>query len=406
MDQRLQRAIQTPRIQNQAQELVRLSLRALDDLRMLDESLYERFVATRDAPSDREAAADGLQKLWETTFGGLRQLLWFIRSLATDVKGVEPDPPADEDFDFGDFEAKAPKEDDLALGSADLLDFLEQIDVQENQDDAARWAKVIERVGSIEYGLTSQQNEAIDRMKVALSTGEIGHALGVLDDTQSSASEGVHALVTTVYEAFLPDINPTTVVPGYLTALGRALLVRRGVAELAATLAPHNDKLQGTNAGAYEPALETVRQTLKQYVGSVVCRAMRPADRWQMVEFERELADQPTSVARLTTEGLVKYLDSLGSINQREVLVMHDRRTLDTMRDAVANARQLIDLSPRAAAEMMDRAYQAAQRLKGRSPITDDLVRALELKSPHAANPGDGISFLEGLEGVLAAAGG
>jgi hypothetical protein len=244
-------------------------------------------------------------------------------------------------------------------------------------------------------------------LKVALSTGEVGHALGVLDDSQSSASEGVHALVTAVYETFVPDVNPTTVVPGYLTALGRALLVRRGVAELASNLGPYNERLQASDASAYEPALAAVRATVHSYVGSVVCRAMRPADRWQMVEFERQLADEPTSAARMTTEGLVKYLDSLGSINQREVLVMHDRRTLETMRDAVSNARQLVDLSPRAAIEMMDRAYQAAQRLKGRSPVTDQLVARLERYAPQStSNPGDTTKFLEGLEGVLAAAGG
>ena len=163
---------------------------------------------------------------------------------ASEVKGGEPDPPADDELDFGEMAEPKPKEDDLALGSADLLDFLEQIDEQEHEDDAKRWDKVIERVRSIEYGLTSQQNEASERLKVALSTGEIGHALGVLDDTQSSASEGVHALVTAVYDAFVPDVNPTTVVPGYLTSLGRALLVRRGVAELATNLAPFNDQLQ------------------------------------------------------------------------------------------------------------------------------------------------------------------
>ncbi len=292
------------------------------------------------------------------------------------------------------------------LGNADLLDFIEQIDEQVHEGDSERWAKVLERVGSIEYGLTSQQNEAMERLNVALSTAEIGSALGVLDDTQSSASEGVHALVTAVYEAFVPDTNPTTVVPGYLTSLGRALLVRRGVAELAANLAPYNDQLQAPAPAAHAPALAAVRATLQSYVHSVVCRAMRPADRWQMVEFERELATEPLPAARLTTEGLVKYLDSLGSINQREVLVMHDRRTLETMRDAVANARQLIDLSPRAAVEMMDRAYQAAQRLKGRSPVTDRLVLELERYAPHSSKPGEGMEFLEGLEGVLAAAGG
>jgi len=416
VDARLQRAIQTPRIQNQAWELVSLAQRALDDLRQLDDSLYERFVATRDAPVDQKTAAESLEKLWDTTFSGLRQLLWACRSMV-DLQGanIDGESPAktngdpvvsDDELDFGEMAEPKPKEDDLALGSADLLDFLEQIDEQEHEDDAKRWDKVIERVTSIEYGLTSQQNEAKERLKVALSTGEIGHALGVLDDTQSSASEGVHALVTAVYDAFVPDVNPTTVVPGYLTALGRALLVRRGVAELATNLAPFNDQLQAGDPATHEAALAAVRATLRAYVGSVVCRAMRPADRWQMVEFERQLQSEPVSVARLTSEGLVKYLDSLGSINQREVLVMHDRRTLDTMREAVANARQLMDLSPRAAVEMIDRAYQAAQRLKGRSPLTDKLVGDLENHSPHSANPNEAVSFLEGLEGVLAAAGG
>jgi hypothetical protein len=420
VDARLQRAIQTPRIQTQAWELVSLAQRALDDLRQLDEGLYERFVATRDAPMDRQDAAESLEKLWDTTFSGLSRLLWTCRSMV-ELQAAGPDGEgvtaaasrdqtgpvvSDDELDFGEHTEPLPKEDDLALGSADLLDFLEQIDEQEHEDDAKRWDKVIERVGSIEYGLTSQQNEARERLKVALSTGEIGHALAVLDDTQSSASEGVHALVTSVYDAFVPDVNPTTVVPGYLTALGRALLVRRGVAELATNLAPFNDQLQAGDPATHAAALSAVRATVHGYVGSVVCRAMRPADRWQMVEFERQLQTEPPSVARLTSEGLVKYLDSLGSINQREVLVMHDRRTIETMRDAVSNARQLMDLSPRAAVEMMDRAYQAAQRLKGRSPVTDKLVADLEKHSPHSANPSEALAFLGGLEGVLAAAGG
>ena len=322
MDARLQRAIQTPRIQNQAWELVSLAQRALDDLRQLDDSLYERFVATRDAPADPKTAAESLEDLWDTTFSGLRQLLWTCRSMVelqrTDLEGdarsTDANPVVtDDELDFGELTEPPAKEDDLALGSADLLDFLEQIDEQEHEDDSKRWDKVIERVASIEYGLTSQQNEAKDRLKVALSTGEIGHALGVLDDTQSSASEGVHALVTAVYDAFVPDVNPTTVVPGYLTALGRALLVRRGVAELATNLAPFNDQLQAGDPSTYEAALSAVRATLQAYVGSVVCRAMRPADRWQMVEFERQLRTEPPAVARLTSEGLVKYLDSLGS---------------------------------------------------------------------------------------------
>ncbi len=99
LDPRLQSAIATPKIQGQAGDLVRLALKALDDLKQLDEGLYERFVATRKAPNDPAAAAAGLRKLWAQTFRGLLELLEFCRSLEGDAKKREPD--VEPSFDFG-----------------------------------------------------------------------------------------------------------------------------------------------------------------------------------------------------------------------------------------------------------------------------------------------------------------
>jgi len=144
---------------------------------------------------------------------------------------------------------------------------------------------------------------------------------------------------------------------------------------------------------------------MQQFVSSVVCRAMRAADRWQMVEFEQDLQNQPLAGARLTSEGLAKYLESLGSINQREVLLLHDQRTLEEMRESLATARGLVDISPRTAIEMIERAYQAAQRLRGRNPTTDRLLVQLEkYAAPITANPEETTKLLERLEAVLASA--
>lgn len=409
LDPRLQKAIGTPRIQSHVGELIQLALRALDDLKRLDESLYQQFVASRDAPDATTQAAANLRRLWDDTFRGLLALMSFCRTFDTDRDAATTSSAPDaESFDFGDFEAGAAPaaEPELALGAGDIGDLLEGIDEHVNEGDAERWSKVLEKVLSIEYGLRSQYTDMRARMAVALEGGQVSQVLGILDDMQSSASEGVHALVTGVYEAFVPDANPATIVPGYLTALGRALLVRRGLAELAATVGQHNDALQDRDTSRHEQALALLRDTLKAFVSSVVCRAMRAADRWQMVEFERELASQPLAAARLTSEGLAKYLDSLGSINQREVLVLHDQRTLEQMREALSNARQLLDLSPRTANDMLDQAYQAAQRLRGRHPATDHLVIQLERYAPTSSNPADRVTFLERLEALLAAAGG
>ena len=406
MDPRLQRAISTPRIQQQAGELVDRSLRALEDLRQLDENLYERFLETRKSPEGPDEAANRIRKLWDETFRGLLGLLDFCKSITGEPPAADSNPDAGFD-EFGDFGESAPvlsAREQLDLGSVDISSVLEVFNEKE-RDDAERYKPVLEKVSSIEYGLRSQVNEAVERREVALSSGEMNQVLGLLDDTTSTASEAVHAIVAAVYEEFLPDISPTSVVPGYLTSLGRALLVRRGLADLAIKLAPHNEILQGKHPDEHPHALTAVRTVMRQFVGSVVCRAMRAADRWQMVEFERDLAGQALGAARNTSEGLVKYVESLSSVNQREVLVLHDQRTIVEMRDALARARQLVDLSPRASREEMERAYQAAQRLRGRHPNTDALIIQLERYSAVATGSTDAVKFLERLEAVLEAAG-
>jgi hypothetical protein len=407
VDPRLLRAISTPKIQQQASELVKLALTALDDLRQLDESLYERFLETKKNPEEPAAASLRMRKLWDDTFRGLRELLRYAKTVLAERQSKRPATEVPDAFDFGDFAEPAPAQEEgkLDLGSADFGDLLEGLGGEGEKSEADRWSGVLEKLSSIEYGLSSQLSEASERLDVALEAGEMNQVLGLLDDTQSSTSEGVHAIVSAIYEEFLPDTNAATVVPGYLTSLGRALLVRRGLADIATKLTDHNNVLQGEKTEEHAAALAAIKQWMKSFVSSVVCRAMRAADRWQMVEFERELSEQPLSVARLTSEGLVKYIDSLASINQREVLVLHDQRTLEEMRESVSNARQLLDLSPATSREMMDRAYQAAQRLRGRHPATDQLIIQLERYSPTSSAPSESVKFLESLEAVLSAAG-
>ena len=66
---------------NQAGELVRLALTALEDLKQLDESLYERYLQTRQAPENAEAAERRMRRLWDDTFRGLRELLQYVTPL-------------------------------------------------------------------------------------------------------------------------------------------------------------------------------------------------------------------------------------------------------------------------------------------------------------------------------------
>ena len=408
VDPRLLRAIRTPAIQQQAVELVRLALDALMDMRNLDDSLYDQFLATRERPEDA-AAAGGLSRLWDDTFRGLRALLaWCRHVVENKPRAAAPAREASDGFDDLDFGEEAAPEELFDPGTADISGVLEGIDGlgTAKQSDTDRWAQVVDKMGAIEYGLRSQQEDGRQRMEVALAAGKTRQVLGLLDDTQSAASEGVHALVTAVYDAFVPQTDPATLVPGYLTTLGRALLVRRGIAELAERLGPLNEAIQGSDEGAQADALHEVREAMRLFVGSAVCRAMRPADRWQVVQFEQQLARDPLPRARQTCEGLAKYLESLSSVNQREVLILHDQRKIEAIRALLADARQLLDLSPKTAFEMLTKAEETAHALRGRSPALDRLLDVLMEDAVIQGPPRDGRVWLGRLERVLTAAGG
>jgi hypothetical protein len=187
----------------------------------------------------------------------------------------------------------------------------------------------------------------------------------------------VFAVLSAVCETFAPGIDSATLAPGHLTTLQRALLVRRGLADLARALAEPHERLQRDEGAAGAAALAQVRQTLTAFLAGEPFSMMRPADRWQLANFEKRLAVQSLSAARMTDEGLSKYLESLSGINHREVLVLHDRRMAAELREAKAAAEQLALIEPRLALESAQAALQAALALYGRSPDLDDAILAL-----------------------------
>lgn len=377
---------------------------AFEDMQKLDDGLYQRFVASRTAPDDSSTAGASLLGLWDTTFRGLAGLLALCKTLVV-APAHEAEPAGD--LDFGELAPAPlpPAEEDDALDLLELGAFVDGIAADQPQPEAARWAQVLETLAAVEYGLSSQQADAQERMKVALVAGQTNQVLALLDDTQSAASEGVHAVFTAVYKAFMPEVETRAILPGYLTSLSRALLVRRGIADLSSDLDGDNQTLQSDRTDEHEGALASIRSTVRAFVRSAVCHAMRPADRFQMVEFDRELREQRPALARTTSEGLVKYLESLATINQREVLVEHDRAAIEEIREAISNARELVDLSPRTAFEMLVRAHEAARRLRGKHRALDPLIIALDRDAPTSKTPADSARYLQALEEILVAAG-
>lgn len=367
--------------------LVERAQAALTGLEKLDESLYERFKEGGRSVDDESAADLMVRALMASTFRGLRSFTAYcqgLRPLEGEAEGGQSD-----DFSFGDLEGAAAAEDDaeLDLGAGDIGALLEGIDEHPQQSEAQRFSALLEKVSSIEYGLTSQLAEMEQRVRVSLKAWEIAHAIEVLDDTQGSTSQGVFAVLSAVCQAFLPDADPTTLAPGHLTVLDQALVVRQALAELGRALSSPHARLQGEDSTAHPAALDDLRRALSAFVAGAAFPIMRPADRWQLAQFERTLKEQGPGAAKFTSEGLAKYLESLGSINRREALILHDQRAAAELGEALAAAQQLALISPRLAVDPMQKAIAAALSLYGSSPEIDEAIAPLRERPPSLGDP-------------------
>ncbi|MBI2394236.1 MAG: hypothetical protein HYV09_31990 [Deltaproteobacteria bacterium] len=392
-DPRLLQAIRDPNIRIPASGLVQHALEALGDLHRLDESLYERFMEGGGRVADDAAPDALLRRLQTVTFRGLRSLLVYSSRVRPKDAQVEAQPESMSDFDFGGLDDSpsaelAAAEQALDFKDSDIGDLLEIIDEHEVAGESERWTTMLEKVSSIEYGLRSQLRDLEERLETSLGARQVGQALEALDDTRSSTSEGIFAMLSAVYEAFLPEVDPATVAPGHLTSLGRALLVRRGLTDLVRAVSPRNDVLQSDKAtpDKKQRALEKLRATMATFIGGDVFRAMRPADRWELTKFERTLREESGPAAYMIAEGLAKYLESLGSVNRREVLIAHDERALEELRESLSAARPLLEINQGVAADLVRRAYNAALSLYGRNPANDDLIIALRDAQPQLDN--------------------
>lgn len=403
-DPRLLQAIRDSNIRVAASGLVQHALEALGDLQRLDESLYERFMEGGGRVDDDAAPDVLLRRLSTITFRGLRGLLALCtRVRPKDAKVEAPDSANEVDFDFGDSPSgQHAAVETLALDDMDIGDLLEGIDEHEVRGEADRWTELLEQISSIDYGLRSQLRELDERMEHALTSRQVAQALEALDDTRSSTSEGIFALLSSVYAAFLPEVDATSVAPGHLTSLQRALLVRRGLTDLNRAVSPRNDALQSDRSSPEKKAqaLAALREAMTAFVKGEVFRAMRPADRWELTKFERSLREEKS--VSLISEGLAKYLESLGSINRREVLIQHDEKQMEELRESLSAARPLLEINTRVAADLVRRALAASLSMYGRNPSNDDLIVALRDASPALENASEIEGTLDTLELLIA----
>ena len=341
------------KIRRKVQKLLQLGEEAVRALGELDVALYLR-----------DEGEEQLQIVSDAVLSHFRRLLEYLGMVAPAAAAPSTDPGDVElDFDGG-----APARTSGPMSTRGM--------VRRQQSDDDRWNALAVEISTLQYGLGSELREFERRFAHALENDNKEQAVRDLNDATTGLMDGVFAVMTTVYECFLGYAEPERMVPGHRDTLGKALVVRRVLAELRRAVRGLNRRVQdraSPHAVAEANYLRIV-EALSSFIDSDVYWYLRSDTRLDLWNFRETLANGDAVQNRLDCEGFDKYLDSLSFVSQRGVLIKHDTDLRTKITGDLERAVKFAALLPEVACEVIEQAFMQAERLSGLSDEIDGLV--------------------------------
>jgi hypothetical protein len=405
-------AIPDASIQKPVEKVVLVSTTAIEQLSRLDDRIYAQYDNDGNLLQDKSKAEGLLRQLAREVLTGVRRLDEHLNSRAIaepSTSASASDDDVDFDFDFGssdgdDDAGKGEAKDDMDLGDLDLDGAFDMLSENFDQSCQERWKELDSELQSLSYALRSQLRDFDERFEKALKSERYLQALRELNDVGSSLTDGVFALMTSVYSSFLDDVEAEDLIPGHKNTLARALMIRRGLADLRRVVSQKNAVVQDSDSEGQlrDEAFGAILGELGLFIWGEVFRIMRPGDRIEFKKFQKKFEGKSANDARFDCEGLDKYLDSLMAVSQRDVLIKHDRDESHEIAGLLEAARPLIDISPHGALAMLAEAFEKADTLFGlRDPLDGLLGEWREMSKKDRNNPEKAVKMGTRLEPLV-----
>ena len=320
------------------QKLLQLGEEAVRALGELDAALYLR-----------EDGEDQLQIVADAVLSHFRRLLEYVVMVA---------PPSAVAADRGCNESKT------------------AMVPHRQRSDEDRWKALTVEMATFQYGLGHELKEFERRFSHALRHDNKEQAVRDLNDATTGLMDGVFAVMTTVYECFLGYAEPERMVPGHRDTLGKALAVRRALADLRRGVRGLNRRVQdrATSPEVAETNYRRIVDATGRFIESDVFNYLRSDTRRDFWELCELLANGNAVDNRLDCEGFDKYLDSLSFISQRGVLIKHDTDLKTKITADLDRAVKFAALLPDIVCDVIEQAFVKAERLSGLSDEIDGLV--------------------------------
>lgn len=354
-------AISDRKIRRKVQKLLQLGEEAVRALGELDAALYLK-----------EDGEQQLQIVSDAVLSHFRRLLEYVVMVA----------PAAADTSSGAVDSEVELDGSgPARGSGRVS--MRNVVSQAKLSDEDKWKVLSGEMSTLQYGLGFELKDFERRFATALKTDNKEQAVRDLNDATTGLMDGVFAVMTTVYECFLGYAEPEKMVPGHRDTLGKAIAIRRAVADLRRGVRGLNRRIQDATAGGVaEMNYKRIVDALNRFIESDVFSYLRSDTRRDFWQFQDTLTPGDAVRNRLDCEGFDKYLDSLSFISQRGVLIKHDTDLKAKISGDLERAVKFAKLLPEVSCEVIEQAFVKAERLTGLNDEIDGLVLQWSSLSP------------------------
>lgn len=335
------------------QKLLQLGEEAVRALGELDAALYLR-----------EDGEEQLQVVADAVLSHFRRLLEYTVMVAPAAAASASEGDVELDLDGG-----APARRSGPIAARVMVPHRQRSD-----DD--RWNALSQEMSTLQYGLGFELKEFERRFAHALANDNKEQAVRDLNDATTGLMDGVFAVMTTVYECFLGHAEPERMVPGHRDTLGKALAVRRALADLRRGVRGLNRRVQdpATPPDVAETNYQRIVDAAIRFIESDVFYYLRSDTRRDLWQFGDTLAHGNAKQNRLDCEGFDKYLDSLSFVSQRGVLIKHDTDLKTKIAGDLERAVKFAALLPEIVCDVIEQAFVKAERLSGLSDEIDGVV--------------------------------
>lgn len=208
--------------------------------------------------------------------------------------------------------------------------------------------------------------------------------------------------------SLLGEVTRAQVVPGYAAEVKAAVTVRAITADLGRILTARLKKVRDAEAQDVQWNAQQLQTEMDAFGRTAAYRNLRAQDKRHIVEMRAEvgrLAILPNpSRAELVTvvEALDTFVQGLSAVNQRQLLIIHDREVWASCGVRLERAMSLVGSDPAGAARALAEAAGSGQSLYGRATELDAFLRKARKLQVGQLSPDELRSTIVAFQGLLA----